>query len=133
MLVGHLYIFLKEYLFRSFAHFSIVVLVFLLLSCISCLYILDTKAKIKAKVKPMGPNQTDKLLHSKGKHKKTKTKKTKRQHTKWEQIVPFRTFNYQEFSFCFSLRTKAMFFLQWVQPCNGIFFFFGYDRYPLRI
>ena len=40
----------------------------------------------------MGPNQNDKILHSKGNHKKqnktTTTKnKTKRQHTEWEKIV----------------------------------------------
>ena len=34
---------LKKCLFRSFAHFSIGFLVFLLLSCISCLYILQIK------------------------------------------------------------------------------------------
>uniref|UniRef100_A0A8D0U040 Uncharacterized protein n=1 Tax=Sus scrofa TaxID=9823 RepID=A0A8D0U040_PIG len=34
---------LKKYLFRSFAHFSIGLLAFLLLSCIRCLYILEIK------------------------------------------------------------------------------------------
>ena len=34
---------LEKCLFRSFAHFSIVLLAFLLLSCISCLYILEIK------------------------------------------------------------------------------------------
>ena len=34
---------LEKYLFRSFAHFSIGLLAFLLLSCISCLYILEIK------------------------------------------------------------------------------------------
>uniref|UniRef100_A0A8D0XBY7 Uncharacterized protein n=1 Tax=Sus scrofa TaxID=9823 RepID=A0A8D0XBY7_PIG len=34
---------LEKCLFRSFAHFSIGLLAFLLLSCISCLYILETK------------------------------------------------------------------------------------------
>ena len=34
--------------------------------------------EIKAKNKPMGPNQTDKLLHSKGNHKKTTTATTKK-------------------------------------------------------
>uniref|UniRef100_A0A8D1BWR2 Uncharacterized protein n=1 Tax=Sus scrofa TaxID=9823 RepID=A0A8D1BWR2_PIG len=34
---------LDKYLFRSFAHFSIGLLAFLLLSCISCLYILEIK------------------------------------------------------------------------------------------
>ena len=36
----------------------------------------------KSKNKPMGPNQTDKLWHSKGNQKKTK-----RQLTEWEKIV----------------------------------------------
>ena len=43
MLVGHLYTSLGKCLFRSFAHFSVGLLVFLLLSCISCLYILEIK------------------------------------------------------------------------------------------
>ena len=43
MPVGHLYILLEKCLFRSFAHFSIGLLAFLLLSCISCLYILEIK------------------------------------------------------------------------------------------
>uniref|UniRef100_A0A8D1XJN5 Uncharacterized protein n=1 Tax=Sus scrofa TaxID=9823 RepID=A0A8D1XJN5_PIG len=34
---------LEKCLFRSFAHFSIGLLAFLLLSCISCLYILEIK------------------------------------------------------------------------------------------
>ena len=34
---------LEKYLFRSFAHFSIGSLAFLLLSCINCLYILEIK------------------------------------------------------------------------------------------
>uniref|UniRef100_A0A8D1PS77 Uncharacterized protein n=1 Tax=Sus scrofa TaxID=9823 RepID=A0A8D1PS77_PIG len=34
---------LEKCLFRSFAHFSIWLLAFLLLSCISCLYILEVK------------------------------------------------------------------------------------------
>uniref|UniRef100_A0A8D1ER56 Uncharacterized protein n=1 Tax=Sus scrofa TaxID=9823 RepID=A0A8D1ER56_PIG len=34
---------LQKYLFRSFAHFSIGLLAFLLLSCISCLYILEIR------------------------------------------------------------------------------------------
>ena len=34
---------LEKYLFRSFAHFSIGLLAFLLLSCVSCLYILGIK------------------------------------------------------------------------------------------
>uniref|UniRef100_A0A8D0Q246 Uncharacterized protein n=1 Tax=Sus scrofa TaxID=9823 RepID=A0A8D0Q246_PIG len=34
---------LEKCLFRSFAHFSIVLLAFLLLSCISCLYFLEIK------------------------------------------------------------------------------------------
>uniref|UniRef100_A0A8D1ITV7 Uncharacterized protein n=1 Tax=Sus scrofa TaxID=9823 RepID=A0A8D1ITV7_PIG len=34
---------LEKCLFRSFAHFSIGLLAFLLLSCVSCLYILETK------------------------------------------------------------------------------------------
>ena len=35
--------FLEKWLFRSFAHFSIGLLAFLLLSCISCLFILEMK------------------------------------------------------------------------------------------
>ena len=35
----------------------------------------------KNRNKPMGPNQTNKLLHSKGNHKN----KTKRQSTEWEK------------------------------------------------
>ena len=35
--------FLEKCLFRSFAHFSIGLLAFLLLSCINCLYILETR------------------------------------------------------------------------------------------
>ena len=38
----------------------------------------------------MGPNETDKLLHSKGnkQNKNTKKKKkTRRQHTEWENIL----------------------------------------------
>uniref|UniRef100_A0A8D1MZ40 Uncharacterized protein n=1 Tax=Sus scrofa TaxID=9823 RepID=A0A8D1MZ40_PIG len=34
---------LQKYLFRFFAHFSIGLLAFLLLSCISCLYILEIR------------------------------------------------------------------------------------------
>ena len=37
----------------------------------------------KSKNKPVGPNQTDKLLHSKGNNKK----KTKTQLIEWEKIV----------------------------------------------
>uniref|UniRef100_A0A8D1LZ66 Uncharacterized protein n=1 Tax=Sus scrofa TaxID=9823 RepID=A0A8D1LZ66_PIG len=43
VLIGHLYIFRGKSLFRSFARFSIGLLAFLLLSCISCLYILEIK------------------------------------------------------------------------------------------
>ena len=46
VLFGHPYICkssLEKCLFRSFAHFSIAVLDFLLLSCICCLYILEIK------------------------------------------------------------------------------------------
>ena len=35
----------------------------------------------------MGPNQTDKLLHSKGNHKKKKSNNPKRQLTELEKIV----------------------------------------------
>ena len=44
MPVGHLYILLEKCLFRSFAHFSIGLLAFFLLSCISCLHILESKS-----------------------------------------------------------------------------------------
>ena len=40
MFVSHLYVFGK-WLFRSFPHFLIGLFVFLLLSCMSCLYILE--------------------------------------------------------------------------------------------
>jgi len=44
VLVGHLYIFwIEKCLFRSFDHFFIGLLAFLLLSCVSCLYILEIK------------------------------------------------------------------------------------------
>ena len=43
MLVGHLYIFLGEMSIQDFCPFSIGLLAFLLLSCISCLYILEIK------------------------------------------------------------------------------------------
>ena len=43
MLVVHLCIFLEKCLFGSFTHFSVGLLAFLLLSCISCLYILEIK------------------------------------------------------------------------------------------
>ena len=43
VLVGPLYMFLEKCLFGSFANFSIGLLAFLLLSCISCLYILEIK------------------------------------------------------------------------------------------
>ena len=43
VLIGHLYIFLGECLCRSFAHFPIGLLAFLLLSCKNCLYILEIK------------------------------------------------------------------------------------------
>uniref|UniRef100_A0A8D1IJC5 Uncharacterized protein n=1 Tax=Sus scrofa TaxID=9823 RepID=A0A8D1IJC5_PIG len=39
---------LEKYLFRSFAHFSIGLLAFLLLSCINCLYILEIKPLLVA-------------------------------------------------------------------------------------
>lgn len=41
-LFGHLYISLEKFLFKSFAHFLISI--FLLLSCICCLYTVDVKA-----------------------------------------------------------------------------------------
>ena len=41
MFVSHLYVFFGECLFRSFSHFLIGVFVFLVLSCMSCLYILE--------------------------------------------------------------------------------------------
>uniref|UniRef100_A0A8D1XL37 Uncharacterized protein n=1 Tax=Sus scrofa TaxID=9823 RepID=A0A8D1XL37_PIG len=34
---------LEKYLFRSYAHFSVVLFVFLLLSCLSCLYISEIR------------------------------------------------------------------------------------------
>ena len=43
MSVGHHKLSLKKFLFRSSAHFSIGLFVFLLLSCMSCLYILEIK------------------------------------------------------------------------------------------
>ena len=44
MLVGHLYVFLGEMSIQNFlAQFSIGLLAFLLLCCISCLYILEIK------------------------------------------------------------------------------------------
>ena len=43
VLVGHLYIFLGEMSIQVFPHFSIGLLAFLLLSCISCLYILEIR------------------------------------------------------------------------------------------
>ena len=36
----------------------------------------------KSKNKPLGPNQTDKLLHSRGNHKKKKKKKKKKKNPK---------------------------------------------------
>ena len=43
MLVGHLSLFLGEMSIQVFAHLSIGLLDFLLLSCVSCLYILEIK------------------------------------------------------------------------------------------
>ena len=39
--VSHLYIFLEKYLFRAFSHFLTGLFVFLVLSCMSCFYILE--------------------------------------------------------------------------------------------
>ena len=41
MFVSHLYVFFGECLFRSFPHFLIRLFVFLVLSCMSCLHILE--------------------------------------------------------------------------------------------
>ena len=43
----------------------------------------------KSKIKPVRPNQTDKLLHSKGnpKKKKKKEKEKKKKLTEWEKLV----------------------------------------------
>ena len=43
MPIGHLYVFLEKHLLRSFPHFLIGLFVFLVLSCMSCLYILEIK------------------------------------------------------------------------------------------
>ena len=48
MLVGHLCIFFREMSIQVSAHLSIGLLVFLLLSCISCLYILEIKPLLVA-------------------------------------------------------------------------------------
>ena len=40
MFVSHLYVFLEKFLFRSSTYFLIGLFVFLVLSCMSCLYIL---------------------------------------------------------------------------------------------
>ena len=41
LFVSHLYVFFGECLFRSFSHFLIGLFVFMVLSCMSCLYILE--------------------------------------------------------------------------------------------
>ena len=41
MFVRHLYVFLGEMSVRSFSHFLIGLFIFLVLSCMSCLYILE--------------------------------------------------------------------------------------------
>ena len=41
MFVSHLYVFLEKCLFMSFPYFLIGLLVFLVLSCMNCLYILE--------------------------------------------------------------------------------------------
>ena len=41
MVVGHLYVFFEEMSVWSFPHFLIELFVFLVLSCMSCLYILE--------------------------------------------------------------------------------------------
>ena len=41
MFISHLYVFLEKRLFRSFSHSLIGLFVFLALSCMSCLYILE--------------------------------------------------------------------------------------------